>query len=82
MTCTLIKIPYFYSWYEREFKDLCKEHDIAYITRKHSKAKADYEFAKGLWERGHPFIAVGSYAFVATFGWFYWLRRMWRNRGV
>ena len=74
MVCTLPKLVWFYDWFEKKFSDLCKEHDAIYIGRSGSKFKADIAFAKGMWKRGHPVLAVGSLFFCSTVGWWYWFK--------
>lgn len=74
MVCTLPKFLPIYKRYERKFSDLCHAHDNAYMLRYKSKWEADMELARGIWQRGNRTIAVATWFFCSTVGWWYWLR--------
>ena len=61
-------------WFDRKFGDLCDAHDKDYVLRYKSKWDADIALTKGIWERGYPALAVGTWFFCQTVGWWYWVR--------
>lgn len=75
--CTLPNIPWFRSWFEGKFGDLCKRHDEAYgdiakldpAHRRPTKIHADYRFCATMACRGHPCLAICAliaFQFVKT----------------
>ncbi len=70
------------AYYQREFGDLCIEHDKHYVAQDVSRLEADWKLSSGIWQRKHPLIA--ALTFVATrvggvFPW--WWRKVKRATG-
>jgi|GEM_PF-6267588 len=70
--CTVPKIGNLRNWYEKNFSDLCKTHDEDYQARRGYQWARDYDLAKGIWKRGKPLTAVGTFLLTASLGWLYW----------
>lgn len=70
--CTIPHLFGFDKWYQKRFGDLCEAHDRSYMLRLGSKWKADAALFKGIWGRGYRALAVGTWLFCATIGWWYW----------
>lgn len=54
------KIPFFRTWFERNFGGLCEAHDMAYSLAKTRQEKydADFEFAKEICKRGYFWLSI------------------------
>ena len=72
MACT---VPWpIRGWFTRRFKDLCDEHDAAYVRRIWwMKVDSDFKIAWELSKRGYPILAYLSVPYLGTLGTLYWL---------
>lgn len=69
--------PSFKRWFDKRFGDLCDEHDMYYRMKNKcyvTKQYADKTLAKGIWERGYKILAIATWCFCQTVGWYYWKR--------
>lgn len=58
----------FHIWWNEQFWDLCKAHDIAY-RKQTGWLSADYEYAKGMYKRKYRLLAIAAFIFLQSCGW-------------
>jgi hypothetical protein len=67
--------PSFKRWFDKRFGDLCDEHDKHYMLRYRSKFYADNLLVRGIYKRGYKALAIATWLFCQTVGWWYWIRK-------
>jgi capsid protein len=77
MTCSF---PFFKTWLEDRFGDLCEQHDFDYVQRIWvRKVASDFEFCAGVAARGHTLLSLGAFVYFTTLGTIYWLWKKYRS---
>lgn len=65
-------------WFERHHRDICDNHDAAYVTRVWSaKVAGDFVVSATLAERGCYLLAYLAVPYLAVCGTLYWLWKKW-----
>jgi hypothetical protein len=76
MTCTF---PFFKDWLEKNFGDLCEQHDFDYVQRVWiRKVASDYEFCAKVASKGYALLALGALVYFKTVGTLYWLWKKYK----
>lgn len=75
--CSIPKIfgKRFSNWYNREFSDICHNHDISYGNlhpKIFTRREADWRYRRTVAERGHPILAWTVWIILRLFGSFKW----------
>lgn len=72
--CTIPSLLGLQKWFDKRFKDLCEQHDAAYLVRKwKTKVEADFALAYGFALRGYALLGILAFIYVSTLGTGYWL---------
>lgn len=81
--CTLLAIPWFRDFYERNYSTLCESHDEMYAAAI-GKLKADWYMVSDMWRMGRWFdypMAIGTFLIVQLpWVWGEYLWKKWRNK--
>jgi len=78
--CTLPSLLGLQNWFDKRFKDLCEQHDTAYVLREwKSKVQSDFALAYGFALRGYAFIGFCALIYVSTLGTIYWLFKKYKR---
>jgi len=78
--CTLPSLLGLQNWFDKRFKDLCEQHDLAYSVRKwRVKVDSDFALAYGFALRGYALLGYLSLVYTTTLGSLFWLFRGWRE---
>lgn len=78
--CTIPSILGLQAWFDKRFKDLCEQHDNAYVARVWKlKVDSDFALAYGFALRGYALLGVLAFVYVSTFGTLFWLVKKWKR---
>jgi len=70
--CTVPNIFGLRKWWTKRFNLECKAHDYLYETKSVPRIKADYIYAKTMWNRGYRLLSLPTFLILYSFGWIEW----------
>lgn len=71
--CTIPSLFGLQNWFDKRFKDLCEQHDAAYVIRTwRAKVEGDFALAYGFALRGYALLGICAFIYVSTLGSVYW----------